>query len=80
MFYSKTAILATATALVATVGADYYIDPNSVDINTRSELHFAKNICILSKILTNYKQKVGARVRPKHALTFAVTWEPVEHQ
>lgn len=43
MLYPRTALLATATALVATVGADYYVVPSSVDISVRSESALAKD-------------------------------------
>lgn len=42
----RTAVTVVATALVASVQADYYIEPSSVPLATRRKRHLTLHFCI----------------------------------
>lgn len=71
----STVFLAVATAFVATVQADYRIEPSSVPLSTRSEYtcHTCNMFPSWSRSLILYHQSNGASLRLAHVRPSAET-------
>lgn len=71
----RTVLLAATAAFVATVQADYSIEPSSVPLSTRSE--YTYHSCIMfsdwSRPLILYYQRAGASLKLAHVRLSAGT-------